>query len=239
MLLVVLELQLRYCNMQQQINHLRLTKNFTTMAMISFNQWKNSPEAILQCTFFVHFLFSAWSELGAWSGNALLIQNFFFLLSLMWAMHARSSPTPVLLAMGINVLSIILDIIVLAVGFPKGNSTREFSGVMAIFNLILRVVSTFLLFKSLEQRDELDGPIPARPKSGAPSVIEAIVVGTRDSVRCLFALDSVFSPTKCVPCWVFIHAPVDGWRAFWPKSPYLWAIPKNHAFVNLLSSLAT
>eukprot|EP00095_Tigriopus_kingsejongensis_P010202 maker-scaffold1554_size35889-snap-gene-0.6 protein:Tk10202 transcript:maker-scaffold1554_size35889-snap-gene-0.6-mRNA-1 annotation:"glutamate receptor kainate 2-like" len=62
---------------------------------------------------------------------------------------------------------------------------------------------------------------------------------TRDSVRCLFALDSVFSPTKCVPCWVFIHAPMDGWRAFWPKSPYLWAIPKNHAFVNLLSSLAT
>ena len=60
----------------------------------SFNDWKSSPEALLQCVFFVHFLFSAWSELGVWAGNVLLFQNSFFLLAVLWAIHEKRSPNP-------------------------------------------------------------------------------------------------------------------------------------------------
>ncbi|XP_059084575.1 type-1 angiotensin II receptor-associated protein-like isoform X2 [Tigriopus californicus] len=134
------------------------------MTRLSFNQWRNSPDALLQCVFLIHFLFSAWSELGRWSGSALTFQNTFFLLTLLWALHEKRSPTPVIIAMAINLLCIVLDIIVIALFYPKyGNSTSEFSAVMAIFNLILRVVSTIILFKSMDQRDELDGPIPRLP----------------------------------------------------------------------------
>ncbi len=50
-----------------------------------------------------------------------------------------SSFTLVVLALGINALSMMLDIIALAVSFPAHpSSTEEFSAVMAIFNLILR-----------------------------------------------------------------------------------------------------
>ena len=43
------------------------------------------------------------------------------------------------LALCVDVLSMFLDIIVLSVSFPRRNSTEEFSAVMAIFNLILRL----------------------------------------------------------------------------------------------------
>ena len=45
----------------------------------------------------------------------------------------------VVLAIGINLVSVILDIVVLSIYFPaKLNATEEFSAVMAIFNLFLR-----------------------------------------------------------------------------------------------------
>ena len=43
-----------------------------------------------------------------------------------------------MLALAINVMSFLLDIIVLSVNFPKNSSKGEFSAVMAIFNLVLR-----------------------------------------------------------------------------------------------------
>ena len=55
----------------------------------------------------------------------------------------------VFLCLAINALSVGLDIIILGVHYPgiTDSHTAEFSAVMGIFNLLLRVISCYVLFK--------------------------------------------------------------------------------------------
>ena len=96
--------------------------------------------------------------------NAYVKQDWVLLFCLAWAIHSRHDPAPPLLALMVNLLSVFLDIIVLAVSFPRRDSTEEYSAVMAIFNLILRLASSLVLYKSLEHRDDFDGNPPEEPE---------------------------------------------------------------------------
>ena len=126
----------------------------------SFGAWRGCPEAPLHVAFLVHFLFSSWSHLGDWSGRSLMFQDVTLLFCLAWAAHSKRDPTPVFLALGVNALAVFLDIIVLAVSFPRRNSTEEYSAVMAIFNLILRLASSYILWRSFDLREGFDGSPP-------------------------------------------------------------------------------
>ena len=125
--------------------------------------------------FQLHFLLISWSHLGGWAGLSLLFPDVLLLQCLLWAVHDRRSLHPgtngevkgqhlfcdesaalpdeihlspaVFLAMVLNVVSVLLDIVALSVRFPSGTvygSTEKFSGVMAIFNLILRYCAWYI-----------------------------------------------------------------------------------------------
>jgi len=143
------------------------------MGELSFSAWKGSAEASLHVLFLIHFLLIHWSHLGGWAGLSLLYQDLFLLLCLLWAVHDRRSLHPIFLAMILNVLSVILDIVVLSVWFPPkydypgkntAYTTNRFAAVMAVFNLIFRAISTAVLFKVSKARDDFDGT-PATSRS--------------------------------------------------------------------------
>merc|ERR1711997_1238182 len=93
--------------------------------------------------------------LGEWSGNKFIVQDTFLLLCLLWSLHNRTITSPVLLALLIEVMSILMDIIILAVFYPSGelwSSTEKFSAVMAIFNLTFRFGAILLLYQNYQDR---------------------------------------------------------------------------------------
>lgn len=151
----------------------------------SFQDWRQSPEGPLHIIFIVHLVLSAWSMLGYWSANKLLMQNTFFLLCLLWSLHDKSNNgSPVVLSLIIDVVSIVLDIIVLAVFYPHdAKSSEQFSAVMAIFNLIFRIASIYVIWKYWKHRsDSLDGGGPRVGSVIGGSVISGSVLGgTRPS----------------------------------------------------------
>lgn len=111
------------------------------------------PTFVLELIFLIHLLLLSLSLLGYWSNNRLLAHGFFFLITLLWSINSTESISPVLLALGIDCFSIIIDVIILAISYPHdGKSYEQFSAVMAIFNLICRFVSTPLLFSELKSR---------------------------------------------------------------------------------------
>jgi len=121
-----------------------------------------------------HFFFSAWTELAQWHGSNLNFMNTFLILSLAWSLHDRVSTSPPFCALLIECLGVLNDIIVLSIFFPgnvKGqvavSSTRRFSAVMAIFNLIVRFWGILLCHGEYSKRSEaLAGTVTADGGSG-------------------------------------------------------------------------
>jgi len=136
------------------------------MGELSFAAWKGNTEAPLHVLFLIHIILIHWSHLGGWAGFSLLYQDLFLLLCLLWAIHDRRTLHPVFLAMLLNVVSVILDIVVLSVWFPAKvpvsstpYTTNRFAAVMAIFHLIFRAISTAVLFTVSKTRDDFDGTV--------------------------------------------------------------------------------
>lgn len=167
----------------------------------SLGGWRSTQDGPLHIVFLVHLWFSSWSMLGFWSGNKLLIHDVFFLLCLMWAIHEKREASPVLLALLIDVLSIVLDIIVLSTSFPtKGSSAEKFSAVMAIFNLILRCLSIIVLYRNWIARGTTGDVGISRPvTSPPPSVISGGIAPKHYSTEPSYGYAGSYQNTPALP----------------------------------------
>jgi len=105
------------------------------------------PRLRLKVLFFLHFLLISWATLGRWAELAYVIHNLLFLGGLIWSIALPHSEDAVFLTLIINSISVLLDIIILAIHYPslRQDSTAEFSAVMGIFNLLLRFVTAYVL----------------------------------------------------------------------------------------------
>merc|ERR1712029_602849 len=92
--------------------------------------------------------------------------------------------SPVILSLAIDVVSILLDIVVLAIWYPHqyphqdriiNSSSEQFSAVMAIFNLIFRIASIYVIYQCwCERKDAIDGiygTTVTRPPIAQPSSV--------------------------------------------------------------------
>jgi len=117
------------------------------------------PKLNLKLVFFVHFVLISWATLGNWALNAYLVHNILLLTCLVWSIAIPHGEDPIFLSLGINLVSIIFDIIILAIFYPSSSSglgkTAEFSAVVAIFNLLFRFVSSHILYTEWEDRGGL------------------------------------------------------------------------------------
>ncbi|XP_023327388.1 type-1 angiotensin II receptor-associated protein [Eurytemora carolleeae] len=102
----------------------------------------------MKLIFLVHFTLLSWGLLHPWAPEAYEMQGYIFLFLLIWTLLETEGVEHVLVCLAVNIISILLDIIIIAIYFPSHtkNSTAEFSGVMAIFNLIFRVYSSYVLY---------------------------------------------------------------------------------------------
>lgn len=86
-----------------------------------------------------------------WLPPSYTIYNTLFLISLLWAIHARDSEDAIFMAAAINVFSIIFDAITIGLYYGVSNSTG-FATFMIITNLLLRPVTSLVLLRFYNDR---------------------------------------------------------------------------------------
>ncbi|XP_042215408.1 uncharacterized protein LOC121861590 [Homarus americanus] len=108
---------------------------------------------ILFGTFFVHLILTVWSSPCGCLPQSFIVYNSFFLFTIIWSLHQRESEEAPFMAMCINLLSIVFDIVNLALYWPLlMTGSMKFGGAMAVMNLVLRPISSFLLFRIVQDR---------------------------------------------------------------------------------------
>lgn len=113
--------------------------------------------APVKVVFLVHFVLTAWGA-GRWCPESYLFYNLIFFLILLWTVHNKESDEPTQMAVAVNAVSIVLDVLVIAMYFPDGGSGSDrFSAAMAILNLILRPFTTLVLYRIYVERANATG----------------------------------------------------------------------------------
>ncbi|XP_011329830.1 type-1 angiotensin II receptor-associated protein isoform X2 [Ooceraea biroi] len=104
--------------------------------------------------FTIHLIFITWGVQGSWCPKSVVFYNFLFFVCILWAVHNIESDEPLQFALVINVLSIFLDVVVLAVYYPtEGYSASDkFSAAFMIINLIVRPISSMYLLRIGQER---------------------------------------------------------------------------------------
>jgi len=116
------------------------------------------PNFKLKLVFVAHFMLISLSCMGNWSSGAYLFYNFVLILTLLWGIHKPDADEPLQIAIFVNGISIILDIILLAMRLPGSDHASErFSAAMAILHLVTRPFSALFLAKLLQDRGESSG----------------------------------------------------------------------------------
>lgn len=110
----------------------------------------------------VHLILTAWAA-GHWCPISYLFYNLIFFVILLWAVHNKEGDEPTQMAVAVSAVSIVLDVLVIAMYFPDTRSGSErFSAAMAILNLILRPFTTMVLYRMYVERANAAGAaIPA------------------------------------------------------------------------------
>ena len=128
-------------------------------------EWPEVPKLKLKVLFLSHLVLISWASLGDWSGESVLLHNIFFLFTFVWSIIHQDNEDSIFLCFAIDTLSIILDIIILASRYPSRQivfivcttnyprflyrtslHTNEFSAIAGIFNLFLRICSSWVLY---------------------------------------------------------------------------------------------
>ncbi|RWS12852.1 type-1 angiotensin II receptor-associated protein-like protein [Dinothrombium tinctorium] len=76
----------------------------------------------LKLIFFVHLILVVWATQTDWLPTAYSTYNLLFLASILWSIHSRESDDALFIALFINVISVILDAIILGIWFGHNNS---------------------------------------------------------------------------------------------------------------------
>ncbi|XP_078035587.1 type-1 angiotensin II receptor-associated protein isoform X2 [Augochlora pura] len=101
----------------------------------------------LKVIFAIHLVLVTWSVQGLWCPKSVMFYNLLFFVCILWASHHNESDEPVQYALLINVLSIFLDVITLAIYFPTLYGGEKFSAAIMIINLIARVITSVSLMR--------------------------------------------------------------------------------------------
>ncbi|XP_046388869.1 type-1 angiotensin II receptor-associated protein [Ischnura elegans] len=123
--------------------------------MVDLSNVQNAPIKII---FIIHFILSTWGMQGVWAPNSYFFYNIVFIILLFWALLHKDSSEPIQMALLVNLVSILLDVILLSSFFPGSYFSRErFSVGMAILNLVFRPMTSFGLYRIWQDRDGIIG----------------------------------------------------------------------------------
>ncbi|KAH0950404.1 hypothetical protein HN011_001397 [Eciton burchellii] len=103
----------------------------------------------LKMIFTIHLILVTWAIQGTWCPKSVLFYNLLFFICILWAVHSIESDEPLQFALIVNVFSIFLDVVVLAVYYPTEgfNASNKFSTAFMIINLIARPISSMYLLR--------------------------------------------------------------------------------------------
>lgn len=115
----------------------------------------------LKVAFVGHLTLSTWAMSTQWVPQSYLYYNSFFLACLLWALMKTDSTDPVVMALLINGIGIVMDIIILSTAFPYEKAIAEssrrlpilrFSVTMCCINLICRPLSSIVIYRTMQER---------------------------------------------------------------------------------------
>ncbi|XP_076182242.1 uncharacterized protein LOC143154210 [Ptiloglossa arizonensis] len=102
----------------------------------------------LKVIFAIHLILVTWGIQGSWCPKSVMFYNFLFFICLLWAIHSIETDEPLQFALFINLISIVFDVVTLAVYFPSWDPSYEkFSAAIMIINMIVRVVTSVYLLR--------------------------------------------------------------------------------------------
>ncbi|XP_043279189.1 uncharacterized protein [Venturia canescens] len=102
----------------------------------------------LKVIFTIHLILTTWGMQGFWCPKSVMFYNLLFFICLLWAIHNIESDEPLQFALFINVLSILFDVVTLAVSFPSASGASEkFSAAIMIINMLVRLVTSGFLLR--------------------------------------------------------------------------------------------
>jgi len=114
-----------------------------------------TTQVSLRVIFIVHLVLSVWATIE-FQRESYVFMNAFVLAFGMWAIVSPESVDAIYMYMVMNVVSIVMDIILISIyaSEDKGNqsSTHRFSLGMSILNLILKPVTSFILYRLYQDR---------------------------------------------------------------------------------------
>ncbi|KAL1233263.1 Type-1 angiotensin II receptor-associated protein-like [Trichinella pseudospiralis] len=118
---------------------------------------KYNPTEMLKAILVTHFILISLVLIGNWVPLSYLFVNVIFLASLFWAhtFQDGDSISPLLLCLQLQVFCILMDILIMGTRFGpvfQHSSIDQFSLAMAIINLLIRFITTFLLWDIRRRR---------------------------------------------------------------------------------------
>lgn len=122
----------------------------------------------LKILFLLHLMFITWALLYPWVSQAYLFHCLVY-LALLLSTIVQEGEEQVQLCLAVNLISILPDIVLLALFFPRYSSEVLFSAVSAVCNLFLRLPSAYYLYFEWCQRsgaggvEVADGRAPRAP----------------------------------------------------------------------------
>ncbi|XP_042879360.1 type-1 angiotensin II receptor-associated protein-like [Penaeus japonicus] len=104
--------------------------------------------------FFTHLTLTVWSGMCGCLDDSFVLYNSILLVTIIWSLYQRESEEAPLMAFCVNVFAIIFDIVNMSLNWPiihtRGSMT--FGAAMAIINLLLRPLSSYILFRIVQDR---------------------------------------------------------------------------------------
>ncbi|KRY93305.1 hypothetical protein T4D_10909, partial [Trichinella pseudospiralis] len=118
---------------------------------------KYNPTEMLKAILVTHFILISLVLIGNWVPLSYLFVNVIFLASLFWAhtFQDGDSISPLLLCLQLQVFCILMDILIMGTRFGpvfQHSSIDQFSLAMAIINLLIRFITTFLIWDIRRRR---------------------------------------------------------------------------------------
>lgn len=145
----------------------------------------------LKGIFFAHLILTVWSNLCGCLSQSFVLYNSFLLFTIIWSLHQRESEEAPFMALCINLLSIIFDAVNLIIYWPiLMTATMRFGAAMAIINLLMRPVSSFLLYRIVQDR------AGSYSSFGLPTAFDSIFGGRRSPYE---DIDQPAQPNPAAP----------------------------------------
>ncbi|KAM9443855.1 type-1 angiotensin II receptor-associated protein [Clarias gariepinus] len=110
-----------------------------------------TPAINLKAIVAVHWLLTVWVCL-AWLSPSYILANFSVLAVGVWAVAQRDSVDAVLMFLGGLLLTVVNDIVNLALYYSATTDISRFSMGMAILSLILKPLSCFFIYQMYRER---------------------------------------------------------------------------------------